>query len=515
MFLLQFVSLLFISAFLCTDAPSAHGADAAVFRFHLSAEPHTLDPSRVTSYETQYLFPNLYRGLYRYTNQSLLNEGAKKCWRPDPLKLICDLRKDFLWSDGRPVEAKNYVMAFQRLFSPDIKSTQQELIFTLKNAKKIFNKEAPVSELGIKAIENFRLQFDFEVPDYDFEYKLALPLLAPIRALEFPDKTKSKELLVTGPFQIAEWLSGQKISLVPNPYYQKFAKIKHATPNVEILVLEEDSTAMRLFEKGDLHLLKKVPFIEIPTFEKKPGFIRNRTLRFDYLSFGPEVLRFPQLSKALSLALDYKELQKLFHTPGLPGCPSLPRSFYDHYPCIKTDLAEARKIISKLPAEIKEKRFILLMSQLGGDDHKTTSEWMQNQWKKNLGLKIEIEMTDQKSFLSRLRMKKADIFRKGLSLDRPSCLSALENFVTEHPENYPHFANQKFDQLINEMSLTQSAAKRRKLCQKATVLLLEEPRLIPLGELYFSLMAQGPFRGWHLNEINQLDLTDLEFVKNF
>ena len=50
------------------------------------------------------------------------------------------------------------------------------------------------------------------------------------------------------------------------------------------------------------------------------------------------------------------------------------------------------------------------------------------------------------------------------------------------------------------------------LCRRAIERLLNSNRLIPLGEMYFTIMASPAFTGWDLNELNQLDLSELRLA---
>src|SRR6185503_14701153 len=84
-------------------------ASAEPFRFHLLTEPHTLNPQSTASMSGNYLYQNIYRGLFRYHSQKgLVKEGAKDC-RRSGLKLTCTLNSAHRWSDGSKIKASDYV----------------------------------------------------------------------------------------------------------------------------------------------------------------------------------------------------------------------------------------------------------------------------------------------------------------------------------------------------------------------------------------------------------------------
>ena len=172
------------------------------FKFHLNSEPKSLDPAQVSLGDSVgYFFQNIYQGLYVYHQEKLTPLGAKSCkWQS--LILTCELNPEFKWSDGRVVTASEYVSAFQHLLSFKSKNSILRILKNLKNASKVFAGELPANQLGVKALSAQRLQFEFEIADPEFLYKLTSPLTAPIRSEKFPDEKDASKLLVTGPYKI-------------------------------------------------------------------------------------------------------------------------------------------------------------------------------------------------------------------------------------------------------------------------------------------------------------------------
>jgi oligopeptide transport system substrate-binding protein len=477
-----------------------------VFSFHLFGEPYSLDPATASGTSGSYLFQTLFRGLFRYNNHNLIGDGAKRCHRLG-LRLSCDLDSRFKWSDGTPVTSQDYVRAYRRLFDPDIKSVATELLLHLKNAHQIMKGEARLEDLGVSADGPLRLNFDFDSADPEFEYKLTHPALAPLHTLPIPDRSKAASLLVNGPYQIESWVKGQKIRLKPNPYFPKSGK--DPLPTVEVYFVDDDSTALRMYESGRLSFLRRVGINDVEAYHDRKDFYQQPMARFDYIGFGPELKDEPALRKALSLALDYREMKRLLKTDGQPGCPALKPELFERYPCIRYQLSEAKKALSQVSAATLKKPLKIYFSKMGGDTHQTTFEWVQNQWLKNLGLKVELESQEQNVVTQTVKSGRAAIFRRGVGLDRPTCLAALDVFRTDGPENFIHFSNADFDKILDNWPLLKSDKARRHKCTQAAELLVRDYQMIPLGVVYFSYMAKPEFTGWSLNELNQLDLSQL------
>ncbi len=502
---------LLLSAF-CTAA--AHARSAAqgtsagdVFRFHVPNEPSSLDPAQLSSTDANYLFHNLYRGLYRWTpDGKLLPEGAHSCSRPALLRIVCKLDPSAGWSDGRDVVAEDYARAFRRLVAPTSKNLGVELLQNVAGAMDSFSGKSRDDALGVRALGKHELEIRLIKPDPDFLHKLASPLLVPVRADAVHERERAAAQAYNGPYKIESWDIGKKIRLAPNPRYPRgFA----TRPPVEVLVVDEDTTALALYEEGRLTFLRRLPTALIAKFRARPDFRRLPMARFDYIGFGPELKDQPQMRKALALSLDFAELQRIYDSPGTPGCPSLPEDYMDKVPCLKFDVAAAKAAWAGVDRKKRGKRYTLAFSALGGDDVKKGSEWAQQQWRARLGARIDLAQTEQALYLRTLRENAPPIFRKGVGLDRPTCLAALETFAPGGAENFPRLDLPAYNATIAKLSAAATDAERRRLCTQGVRNLVDGHWLIPLGRIHFALLASPRFQGWELNEMNQLDLAEL------
>src|SRR5690606_27946892 len=131
---------------------------------------------------------------------------------------------------------------------------------------------------------------------------------------------------------------------------------------------------------------------------------------------------------------NYEEFKKIFHSLGLPGCFGLGQGLTGTPVCFDFNLQKARKILESL--ENKPKRLKLYVAAQGGDDLSRAAQWFQGQWKKHLGLQIDIEITEFALLTRLLKTSPPDIFRRGVPLDRASCLAGLEPFTHGNPDNF-------------------------------------------------------------------------------
>jgi oligopeptide transport system substrate-binding protein len=280
------------------------------FRFHIVAEPSTLSPVDSDNTEADYLFVNLYRGLFSYDNDiGVRPEGAKSCVRKTPIRIVCALNPSIKWNDGVPVKAEDYVRAFVALFRPGRPARDITLLSAVKNADAILKQKKMPSELGIHATGIYELTFDLIRPDGEFEEKLTAATLVPWR--EEPSRQNWKNNHYNGPYQIKDWVTDKKITLSPNPHYPN---ANSARPDVEVFVVADDTSALNLYESGELDLLRRLPSSLIPAYRSHEDFFQTPLDRFDYLGFGPELEDQRELRQALSLGADYDGFAIAFQT---------------------------------------------------------------------------------------------------------------------------------------------------------------------------------------------------------
>lgn len=487
-------------------------SESPVFRLHLLGETYNLDPAQVSGASGSYLFHNIIRGLYRFDASSGLTlDGAKSCNWKSSLELTCELKSQ-KFSNGEPILAKNYLLSFQRIVDPKNKGVHLDLLQNILNATKVFSGQLKPDALGVRAETKGLRQFVtflFERPDPEFEFKLALPQLGPAYSDSYPGRDQAQKFVGNGPYKILNWNPGRSVQLTANPSYGASDRPR---PEVEFLFIDDDETALRLYEANRLSLLRRLPSQHIEKMRTRSDFLQIPMARFDYLGFGPTVRGNKNLRIALAKSLNYEELKKILHAKGRPGCPSLPPRLLQDVPCLEFDVSSAKTHLQKALLEGAPSKWKLQYSKMGGEDIKRQVEWYQHQWKQNLGLEFELEGIEQGMLIKTLQVQPTEVFRKGQTLERPTCLSALEMFYPGHPENYPLIQNSKLNQIIEKLRQpSRSTLSKKKLCTDAVKILVEEALIIPLGEIHFTMLARPQWSGWSINELNQLDLTELQF----
>lgn len=494
--------------------------DTPLFRLSITQAPSSLNPQLQKSNSGNYLIQNLFRGLLRVNKDShLVSDLASKCYRKTvkhQKKVICHLRPQLKWSDGSPIIAPDFIKSFLKLLDPQTKAPRPDLLFSILNAQDIYQKKKPPSELGIMARGTNQIEFILKDDAKEFEWNLAHLALSPIKNEITSDPNLATKILTSGPFSIEKYDSGKGFLLKPNKFYWDHNSRR---PRIEVQIIPEETMALALYEKKELDLIRRIPTLFIEKYRQNKEFLWIPVDRFDYIGFGPTLRRRKDLRKALALSLNYIELQKLFHSDNPPpGCPGLNNSlFFDgkkNLPCHLFDLGEAQSAYKKdleFNKLLPKIEFELQYSSLGGEDQRRAMEWMQDQWKKNLGLSVLVRVRDNKTYIDGLKESPPTMFRKGLSPDRPTCSAFLEVFTKNHIDNHIQLNDNEFEKIFNQLSSASDPLFQKKLCYAGIQYLIDQYYIIPLGNIHWAMMLAQPWSGFELNGLNHLNLGSITY----
>ncbi|MBX2996030.1 MAG: hypothetical protein KF681_14485 [Bdellovibrionaceae bacterium] len=474
------------------------------FRLHLFSEPTTLSPFTQKNSNSSYFLTQLACPLMKWDGTDVRKAGAD-CRIKKKTTVECTVDKDLRFQDGTPVTAEHYAQSLRQFLDPEKPSPRAELLLSIKNAGAILKKEKPLAELGLKADKQV-LQLSLEREDPEILLRLANPLFTAIHSVKVPTPSNWKEFKSCGAYRLGSWENGRAIKLEPNRVFKGGHPDR---PTLEFLFVSEDSLALQYYQKNELDFLRRLPTLYIPAWKNKPDYKSVQQIRFDSFLLSPD-FRDAALAAALAQSIDFEAWRQLYAAEPRPGCFGLPAEVTDGPICWDFDPKAAKASLAQIKDRALISKLRLFYSKQGGDDHDRTMEFLQDQWKKNLGIEVRTEAQENKIFLENLRAGKMPFFRKGLAPDRASCLAVLENFRSDHAENFAQFRSPDFDRLVDGMAKRKPSDKAyKKACREGIEKLKTEALLIPTGPIYFSVLAKPEWQGWTLNNLNHLDLSQL------
>lgn len=486
------------------------GIPPAVFRFHTFREPESLDPLRQRTSNSGYVTSQIFWPPLRW-HQGQLGPGFLKSCRPtnkSKKTWECLWTSDFKYSNGDRLKPQDFISHLRQALTAANASPLASDLMNLKNASQIFAGKMDATSLGVE-LRNEKIVFLLIESDPEFSLRLINPLLSPFK--------KSGDLIVgTGPYYLKTWSPGQKIRLAPNPHFKQGHPQR---PEIEVLFQSEDNIAVKLYQNNEIDFLRRLPTLYFEKYKSSPEFSRIQQIRMDYLGFSkkfrdaPDSLKF---RKAFSENFPYTQMGELLQSRPRPGCFGLPAEWTTGHVCIPEKATEGTKKPNPKGSdkseltELKNKTLRTTFSQ-NIDDHKRVFEWMQSQLKTSFSLNLILDGLENKAFLEKVNRREVDFFRKGLAPDRPSCLALLENFLPKAVDNFVDYENPKFIKAVGLLKNAYGIKSKARFCRQALEILKDDYVVIPTGPIDFAVLVKPVWVGWSLNEINQLDLSQLHF----
>ena len=143
----------------------ATDAENQIIRIALNQEPPQLNSFLTEDSVSMMVLGHVMEGLLRYDKRGRLAPGVAERWDIDSSGATFYLRKNALWSDGKPVTAKDFVFAWRMAVDPVVASEYAFIMYPVKNAEAInIGEMKDINQLGVQAVDDYTLKVDFEYP---------------------------------------------------------------------------------------------------------------------------------------------------------------------------------------------------------------------------------------------------------------------------------------------------------------------------------------------------------------
>ncbi|MBU3092480.1 peptide ABC transporter substrate-binding protein [Clostridium sp. CM028] len=510
-------------------APEANGKVPQVITFNLGAEPKTIDPALSQASDSADVIGNAFEGLMRLDDKDKPIPGMADRYEmsKDGLTYTFHIRSGAQWSDGKPVVAGDFEYAWKRVLKPATASVYSYQLFYLKNAqgyneselaadkKTAGVKSATVDEVGVKAKDDSTLVVTLENPTAYFLSLMAFETYMPIRK-DVADKdaswaTKPATYITNGAFKMKEWKPKDVLTFVKNDKYWDVKNIKLDTLNYKML--EDQTAALSAYKAGQMDLIKDPPQSEIPALVADGSckitpnyatyyYVLNLTA--EAVKINPEAakaIQNPKVRKALSLALNRKDIvdnvSKGGQTPATSFVPkgSLEPNGKDfankaYYPA-EGDIAQAKKLLAEAgyPDGKGFPKITLLYNTLAG--HQNIAAAVQDMWKTNLGVNIELKNQEWKVFIQTRNTKQYILARNGWNADYTDPMTFLDLFTTSSGNNDAGYSNPAYDAKIIAAKKELDPAKRMAILHEAEDIIMNNDVVIPIYG-YTNTMVSKP-----------------------
>lgn len=486
-------------------------------RVGIGTEPAGLDPHLTTGLTEFNVMIALMEGLTTIDAETMeVRSGVAESWEisNDGKTYTFHFDSDAHWSNGDPVTASDFLFSFERILAPALGAPYAYMLYPMRGAK-AFNKNeiSDFSLVGVSAPDASTLVIELESPT---PYFLSLlthnswwPVHPPtiLKHGSMTDRiskwTRPENHVGNGPFKLDHWRLNHSIVATKNPHYRESASVK--LNRIRFLPIDINSEE-HAFRANQLHMTSSVPIHRLDWYRQhcpENLFIYDALGVYYYIiNTTRPPLKDPRVRKALAYSIDRESLTEHILKAGQkPAYNFTPPNTGGYTAGIRLpyDPEKARALLAEagFPGGANFPKFELLFNN--SESHHSIAEAIQQMWKKELGIDIQLHSQEWKVYLSTRESMKFDVARAAWFGDYNDPYTFLNLAESDNGNNHTGWKNADYDKLLKKSVTANDSMVRRSIFQQAEELLMEEMPVIPIYFYVSSKLVDQSVKGFKPN----------------
>ena len=325
--------------------------------------------------------------------------------------------------------------------------------------------------------------------------------------------TKPENFVGSGAFVLQSHKPYNEIVVVKNPNYWDAATVK--LDKIAFYPLEEQTTMLNLYKAGEVDAVYNHT---VPASWLKSGVRQMK----DYMDAPENAVEYYQINvtkppmtdkrvrQAFSLGIDRKALSD-YRVVTKPLTGFAPEGIYPGYPQVKVEgfnPEKAKQLLAEAgfrdsSGKFDPSKFPVADVELTyntSESNRQVAEFIQAQWKQNLGITIPLKNVEWKTFLDmRSKLEYKGFARAGWVGDYMDPYTFLTLFSVAGHDNGTGWLDQKYVQMLRAANREPDQLKRYAMLAKAEEYLVAEQPIIPLATNATNWMKKPYVKGLYPN----------------
>ncbi|MCA9839113.1 MAG: peptide ABC transporter substrate-binding protein [Trueperaceae bacterium] len=453
----------------------------------LSQDPYIIDPTANWLYDVP---ANMFVTLVGYDFEtSTVSPAGADSWSvsDDGTTYTFHIREGWNWSDGKPVTAEDYAFAFERIVDPATAAPMAYRLYIIEGAQALNQGETTdMSTLGVKVIDSQTLEIKLVSPASWFLSSLgSIGHAIPKWTLEThgDDWTLPENVVVNGPYTLTQIEAEDLAVLEKNPSY--FAADSVDIDTINLYVVKEESTALALFEDGDLDIVS-VPATDLDRVKNDPmlsaEFYNGPKNIIYYYDFN--VLQPPfdnvKVRQAFVAAVDKQSIVDFITKGGEVVAPTLtPPGSVGHVPAsagigIPFDPEHAKALLAEAGYPGGEGLPPITLAFNSSETHSRIAQAVQQMWQQTLGASVELQPVEGRAYSQIAAEGAFNVWRMGWGMDYPDANNIHGELFTSEVGAPAIVRNAQYDSLVAEAAVEQDPARRLEMYTEAEKILVQD-----------------------------------------
>ena len=417
-------------------------------------------------------------------------------------------------------EFRKYIDGPERLTVPATEKDREDLDPKIKAA--IAGKEfVPIKgeDIGVEAVDDLTFRIKLRQPAPYFIGLLGHQLFKVVHqpTVEKFGKawTKPENIVTSGAFLLKEHRPYDRVITVKNPRYWDADMVR--LDGIEFYPLDEATTMMNLYKAGSADAMYNhtVPAAWNDVIKQyKDEYLNHPEVAIEYYTVNVKKPPMNNLKvrQAFALAIDREAMAK-FRKTTKPLVDFTPEGIFPKYEEARTkvyteelkkkgmtldqwkarsfDPVQARKLMAEAGFPIQQNgntfscpTFPINQVDLTyntAEANKAIAEFVQAQWKQNLGITIPLKNMEWKTFLTyRKKLEYSGMARAGWVGDYMDPFTFLNLFYSEKNDSSTGWWDTKYDDILDAANSELDEMKRFEKLAQAEFMMIQEQPVIPL-----------------------------------
>ncbi|MCM2278836.1 MAG: peptide ABC transporter substrate-binding protein [Oligoflexia bacterium] len=490
----------------------------AALHVHLTGEPVTLDPALAEDGLSIRILGNVMEGLMGYDASGKLVARLAESHEVQAagMRYEFTLKPEARWSDGRRVQAAEFVAGIRRALAPGMPSKTAAFLLPIRGAAEFHSGKA--RELNGVRDEGGKVVVELERPIGYFLHAFALPATLPVREDvlarnegAWPSGKRAQEAVFTGPYRIVSHEPDKRILLERNPAYRGPAA---RIPVVHLDIVRDETTAVNLFERGKLDILSRVPALEYQRLRQRGGIHIDPFRATYYLGFNCRKSPFDDRDwrRAVAASIRKRDLTEALQTGETPARGWIPPGLEGFLP-EDEPLPDHSRAVAKVKTQLAggRRRHAVTAVFDSGDRNALVLEKVQHDLREELGLKVTLSSLDWKTHIRNLQTDPAQLFRFGWLAPFDDPITHLRIFATGNPNNYTGCSLPDYDERVRRVEALPPGPERERNIREAQAILVDrEAVIVPLFHYVQAHAVRPRVKNFRVNPFGVIRLDELE-----
>ncbi|HSQ90247.1 ABC transporter substrate-binding protein [Romboutsia sp.] len=226
-----------------------------VLNLSTTSDIPSLDVSKSTDQQSFQTMNSTMEGLTRIDGEGKVQPGVAESWKvsEDGLTWTFNLRKNSVWSNGKPVTAKDFEYSWKRTLNPETASEYAYVMEDIAGFADVADKG--VDGVGVKAVDDYTLEVKLNRPVAYFPELMSFQVFYPqnqafVESCGEKYGTAVEYQIYNGPFVLKTWKMEDQFSMDKNPNYWDAANVKLNKINTK--VVKDTGAEVNLYEDGQI-----------------------------------------------------------------------------------------------------------------------------------------------------------------------------------------------------------------------------------------------------------------------